>query len=667
MNETAKLFYDIDEYLAGGFFEEPSASNAKRFCRAFRRFYENCDMQEYNPESKVYPYGVPKKEGAGVYVCDCRQYDFNPSILREKSHDAEQLFCEFDREHGDIFSVDGIDEALKLGCEDVGAWNHSALDFETVTAEGLSGYEKRILEIKDTDFKEALLDLLAGIRAYIRRSVEYLESVNAEKSLIEALKKVPENPCSTAYEALIGANFLLCLDSCDNLGYVDSWLPKYWKGEDLTDVMRSVAINISQSGWSLTVGPKYSDLTKQWLKACHHLARPMIELRTTDDMPNDIWEAALDSIFSGNSQPSFYNEKAIQRRLKERMPDAPEEDIQKFAGMGCTETALSGMTFTGGIDANVNVLKIFDRCMREELSSHETFDSFYEAFFKRVTAAQDALIKCINNVYLKRAEISFAPLRTLFTRGCIENEKGFFQGGAKYTHAMPSDSGIPNTIDSLLVLKKLVFDDKVYSPDEFISALDSESEEFRALAAKCPYYGVSNSEADEFAHDLTQRYYAHYKDAKHVFGEGFFPTSHQFVRHIPAGKRIGATPDGRRSKQPVADSIAAVNGKAVDGPTAMLLSAARYDQEMIYGIPILNLNVNNTFSRPALRALIETYFKMNGTQMQITCQSKKTLIEAKKNPDKYRDIVVRVGGFSEYFCNLDSDLQDAIIARTNFE
>ena len=204
-----------------------------------------------------------------------------------------------------------------------------------------------------------------------------------------------------------------------------------------------------------------------------------------------------------------------------------------------------------------------------------------------------------------------------------------------------------------------------YSPDEFIEALDTENQEFRALAAKCPNYGVSNPEADDFAFNFTNRFYSHNRTAKHSLGIGFFPTSHQFVRHIGAGRTIGATPDGRHSKEPVADSIAALNGK--DGPTSMLLSAARYDQEMIYGIPILNLNINNTFSRSALRALIETYFKMNGTQMQITCQSRKTLIDAQNNPDKYKDLIVRVGGFSEYFCNLDKDLQNAVIARTNFE
>ncbi len=667
MNETAKLFFDIGEPLAAGAFEFTDGSNARKLCRGYRRYYENCDLYEYDPELPLYPYGDPGKHNTAVNPMFCRQYSCDHDLLKRKSEKAYEIFKEFDREHNSYFMLDSRDEAMKYAYH-LDGWNHSALDLERITAEGFVGYEKRIYEMKDADMRDALLDLLEGIRTLHRRSVEYLESVGAEKRLISALKKVPENPAETAYEALVSANFAFCLDSCDNLGYVDSWLPKYWKGEDLTKEMRAIMKNLQNSGgWSITIGPDYSDLTKQWIKAGQDLARPMIELRTAEDMPDDVWDTALDSILSGHSQPSFYNEEAIQRRLKERIPEAPEEDLKYFAGMGCTETSMSGMTFCGGIDLNLNVLQVFDECMREELGSCGSFDNFYEVFMARLHKAQDALIRYVDDYYTERANKAFAPIRTLFTRGCIENEKGFFQGGAKYTYAIPSDSGIPNTVDSLLAVKDLVFDKKLYSPSEFIKALDSEDLELKNLLSRCPSYGVCNEEADELVHDLTSRFYSYYRTAKLGIGLGFFPTSHQFVRHIGEGKRLGATPDGRKAKQAVADSIAAVNGKAVDGPTSMLLSAARYDQEMVYSIPVLNLSINNTFSRDSLRALIKTYFKMNGTQMQITCQSRKTLIDAKRNPDKYRDLTVRVGGFSEYFCNLDPDLQDAVIARTMFD
>ena len=663
MNKIAQLFYNIDEPFAAGFFEEPEASNAKRFCRAYRRFYENCSLPEYDPNSPLYPYGPLSVPNAAVWTCYARAYVWNCNVLYEKAPEAEAIFREFDAVHS-IYSGDNKSYDYP-GTLD--AWNHSALDYERITAEGLAGYEKRLLNMNDADLRDALLDLLEGIRCYHRKAVEYLQSVGAEQRLLDALKRVPCQPAQTAYEAIVSVNFLFCFDGCDNIGFADSWLPKYWKGEDLTKEMHAIMQNLcNANGWSISIGPEYSELTKQWIRASKGLARPMVELRTVEDMPDDIWEVAIESILSGSGQPSFYNEAAIQRRLKERFPEAPAEELYYFAGMGCTETAVSGMTMCGGIDANLNVLKVLEDFMHEELAHHSDFDSFYNRFIQRLHTAQDMMIKRIDHYYTYRAENSFSAVRTLFTRGCIENEKGFLQGGAKYTYAVPSDSGMPNAIDSLLAIKELVYNKKLYTPEQFIDALGNQDAKFMNDLNSCPSYGVGNSEADALTHDITRQYYHYFRDKKLTIGGYILPTSHQFLRHIHEGGRVGATPDGRCAGEQVADSIAAVNGKAMKGPTLMLKSAAAYAQDEVYSIPVLNLSINRRFDPTVLRALIEGYFEMNGTQVQITCQNAETLIKAKKDPDKYRDIIVRVGGYSEYFCNLDAELQDAVIQRTMF-
>ncbi|MBR5295474.1 MAG: hypothetical protein IKU24_02655, partial [Clostridia bacterium] len=521
-------------------------------------------------------------------------------------------------------------------------------------AEGLDSYEKRIRLMKNEDLRDSLLDLMVGIRSYHKRCLDYLKSEKAEEKLISALEKVPFSPASNAYEALVATNFVLCLDGCDNIGFVEDWLPKYWNGEDLSKEMRSLMSHLHESdGWSITIGATYSELTKQWLLASEGLPRPLIELRTTPDMPDDIWETAIQTVLKGNGQPSFYNETAIQNRLTERFPNAPKEDIYQFAGMGCTETSFSGMTYSGGIDVNLNVLKIFDRAMREDLALCYTFDEFYEKFITRLHKAQDNLIKYVNNYYNKRGEICFQPLRTLFMDDCIAKEKGYLQGGARYTFAVPSDSGMPNTIDSLLAVRELIYNRKEYTPHQFIAALDSDDPRFFALLKSCPFYGVGNPDADELVHNLTHRFYSYYRNAELTLGDGFLPTSHQFVRHTIEGSSMGKTPDGRKDKSPVADSIAAMNGKAIKGPTMMLKSAASYDQSQIYGIPVLNLSITQKFDAAVLRALIEGYFEMGGTQIQITCANRETLLDAKKNPDAHRDLIVRVGGFSDYFHRLN--------------
>ena len=425
--------------------------------------------------------------------------------------------------------------------------------------------------------------------------------------------------------------------------------------------------NLQRSGgWSLTLSPEYSDLTKQWLNASEGLARPMVELRVKKDMPDGIWDTALEKILKGGGQPSFYNEEAIQKRLTERLPDVPKEDIYTFACMGCTETAFSGMTYCGGIDVNLNLLKILEECMKDSLGTAKDFDDFYGIFMKRVHEAQDRVMSYTNALYNSRAVLSFAPIRSLFTADCIEKEKGFYQGGARYTFSIPSDSGIPNTVDSLLAIKELVYGKGVYSPEEFVTALENGDVRLQTKLRSCPSYGAGNAEATALINDLTKSFYSYYRRGKLDLGLGFFPTSSQFQRHICEGKTVGATPDGRKSGQAVADSIAAMNGKALKGPTVMLTDAASFAQDEIYSTPVLNLSIARKFDKSVLRALIEGYFDMGGTQIQITCADKDTLLDAKKNPDAHRDLIVRIGGYSDFFCNISSDLQDAVIARTAF-
>lgn len=667
MTSVSALFSDIGEYFAAGFFELEGASTARAYCRAYRRLYENCPLMPFHPGDPLYPSKCVTADDLAVSPQYCRQFNYDPTRLMKKSPEAARIFDGFYAEHMEFWQVDTFKEA-KHYFSYLDAWNHSAPNFARIAKEGLDGYRKRILLMKDEDLKEALLDVIEGIRAYRERSLAYLKSVRADEKLISALEKVPFAPVETAYEAMVMANFIFCFDGCDNIGHADSFLLPYWKGENLEKEMHFMMKSLENSvGWSLTLGPDYTELTKEWLRASKGLARPLIELRVTPDMPEDVWDLALETVLSGGGQPAFYNDKAITSRLLRRLPEAPEEDIHAFAGMGCTETSITGKTFCGGIDVNLSVLKVFEDAMKEVLEACPSFGDFYAAFLKKLHTAQDILIAFVDAYYTRRSEISFAPIRTLFTDDCIEKEKGYYQGGARYTFAIPSDSGIPNAVDSLLAVRKLVYETKAYSAADFLSALEKDDPAFRAALRSCPSYGVADPEADELMRGLTTEFYEYYLSAKLSLGVGFLPTSHQFLRHVPEGGRVGNTPDGRRAGEPVADSIAAVNGKAQKGPTSMLVSAASFIQKDIYGIPVLNLSIARKFEPSVLRALIESYFEMDGTQMQITCTTRETLLDAKAHPEAHRDLIVRVGGYSSFFNDLDDALQNAVIARTLFE
>lgn len=661
MNDHVQYMLRIGEPFAAGLLEFAEGPLPMTFCRAYRRYYETCPII-YRAGAPLFPAGITthpyrtaKADGTEtetyVYPHYAHQYWINwPRLEQKDAHAAEIM-----REYATRFRY-------------AGEWNHSMLNYKRILAEGIDRYEERLLAREESDFRTALLDLIDGLRTYHRRALEALPAMGAPRELTDALARVPFAPARTAYEAIVSLNFCLSLDGWDNVGRLDSILEPYYRGEDmrpwLTCMMQSMQEN---DRWSITLGPDYSDVTRQALEASVGLARPLTQLRVTADMPEDIWALAAKRILEGGGQPAFYNENAIQERLHGRIPHLTNEDAREFAGGGCTETAFAGCTYSGGTDDNINVLKIFEDYMYENLPRSESFEAFYEGFVKTLHAEQDRQMSTINAYWNRRAMTCFAPIRTLFIDDCIDRGIGWFQGGARYTFSIHSDSGMPNTVDSLLAIRHLIYETHRYTPDQFLTLLRKEDPTFFAELTRCPAYGTGEKDAVALVHDLTSRFYAHYKTGKLDLGLGFFPTAHQFTRHVREGKVVGPTPDGRHAGAPEADSVAAVNGKAVKGPTVMLADAAQYEQKDIYGMAVTNLSINRKYPPHIIRALVEGYFAMGGTQLQITAVDRDTLLDAREHPDDHRDLIVRVGGYSDYFRNLTDALKDAVIERTLFE
>ncbi len=175
---------------------------------------------------------------------------------------------------------------------------------------------------------------------------------------------------------------------------------------------------------------------------------------------------------------------------------------------------------------------------------------------------------------------------------------------------------------------------------------------------------------DALGADFTRRIYSVYKNrGSSAFIDAFTLTEHQFSRYEWTGRNVGPTPDGRHRGDPTCDSVAALRGKAKKGPTAMLTSAARLPQHLAMGMTVLNLTLTKqTAGDPALlRALVEGYFAKGGLQVQITVLSPDELQDAMEHPEAHKDLIVRVGGYSEYFNNLTPALKQAVLERNIHE
>ncbi len=645
------LLKRIGQFAAAGLFEEPERSLFYRKALALRRFYENCDLPQYNGEL-LYPSG----SFSAPFYMDNLPFNLT-AIETEASEIADEIkktFCKYRSSVPPEHTVGG------------NMWEHSMPNYERIITEGFGSYIPRIRNIKDIDIKEGLLHLISGIENFANRMIDYLESVDADVKLISALKKVPFKPAENIYEAVICWNFVMYLDGCDNLGCLASGLYPYYNGEDITALLKNLFDNLdANGGYSMALHTEYNELTLQCLEASKGKRRPMIELFVDENTPKEIWDKAFEVIRTSNGQPAFYNPSVLLGGLQNKFKNITDKDIKKFCGGGCTEAMIAGLSSVGSLDAGINLPLILENCIKTELEMAKDFDDFYERYISAVNKTVEIVTNEISNSQKERAKYNPVPMRTLLIDDCIDNGLDYNNGGARYKWSIINFAGMINVIDSMLVIRDVVFENKTYTAKEFISRLSQNDTDFIAqLRNHSIHFGDDNLDVNCFSNKISSDIFSTFDDKKPYIGEGFLPASIQFMSQVEAGKKVGATPDGRKAGAPLCDSLAAIFGKDTKGPTALLNSVTSLNLERTLGVPVLNFNINPDFKNEILKALILGYMKQGGIQMQITCISREMLEEAYRNPEMHKNLIVRVGGYSEYFYRLSDELKRMVINRT---
>lgn len=646
-------FQNLGEYYAAGFFEAPDAAPFVRFSRGLRRYLEGRSMPPYNGEA-LYPNGPV---GAGLLVQHDYSFTINADLpkLRQKDEIAAQaLQQELDKSPSFVPAEHTVGGNM---------YTHSYPNFRRIVREGLNSYQRRVEAIADDDIRSGLLDVLEGIRCFHARALKLLEAHPEAAGLRSALSKVPFEPADTLYEAMVCWNFIYYMDGCDNIGRMDADLIDFYRGEDMTEIFRSFFRNVdANNGWSGALGPDYNALTLQCLRAIKGIRRPSLELRVTRDMPEEIWNAALDAIRAGGGSPSLYNEEGYQRALGRLFPEIPPEDRLRFSGGGCTETMLAGISNVGSLDAGINVALIFEGIMRASLPMAASFEEFYGLFIRECNKTTEKVLDSISVSQKERALYRPQPMRTLLVDDCIEKGKDFNNGGARYAWSVVNLAGLINVLDSLLVIQKLVFDDRAMDGATLIRRMD-EGETFLKYPG-VPRHGTDSEKANAMATRLTADICSAFDGRTPYSGGKFLPSSIQFTTYLDAGKSVGATPDGRPAGAPLCDSIGAIHGNDKAGATALLNSACALCQDLMAGTPVLNLRLDANHADKVLKPLVNGYFRNGGMQLQITCVRREELLDAREHPEKYPNLIVRIGGYSEYFTRLSPELQQTVIDRT---
>jgi len=447
--------------------------------------------------------------------------------------------------------------------------------------------------------------------------------------------------------------------------------------------------NINNGGLKVDGSDGVNDLTYLILDVIEEmrLLQPSSNIQLSKKSPDKFLKRAGEIIRKGWGQPSVFNaEEVIEEMLRQ---GKSIEDARCGGTSGCVETGAFGkesyiltgyfnlvkvleITLNNGIDPQTG------KKIGKETGEPTQFNSFEElmaAFKRQLHHFIDIKIRGNNIIERLYAAYMSAPFLSIIISDCIENGKDYNSGGARYNTDYIQGVGIGTITDSLSAIKYHIFDQKNINMEELKEVLNNNfvsHEEMRQLFLnKTPKYGNDDDYADDIMKIIFNAFYEEVNGRKNTKGGVYRINMLPTTCHIYFGSVVGATPDGRREKQPLSEGISPVQGADRLGPTAVIKSAAKMDQVKTGGT-LLNQKFTPELLEGeeginSLAHLIRAYFKLGGHHIQFNVVSADTLRSAQKEPEKYRNLIVRVAGYSDYFNNLSKTLQDEIICRTEHQ
>ncbi|MDP2424003.1 MAG: trans-4-hydroxy-L-proline dehydratase [Bacteroidales bacterium] len=417
------------------------------------------------------------------------------------------------------------------------------------------------------------------------------------------------------------------------------------------------------------------------------LLQPSSMVQVSKKNPDRFLNRTLQITKTGFGQPSFFNTDAIIQQLLNQGKSL--SDARNGGASGCVETGafgteaytLSGyfnlnkvleITLHDGRDPETNKQIGLQTSKAEQLKS---FEEFYTAFEKQLQYFIDIKIVGNNAIEKLYANHMPAPFLSLFIDDCIANAVDYNAGGARYNTSYIQGVGLGSITDNLTVIKKWVYDEKLLDISDLLNVLEANFKGFDELRFRViyetPKWGNNNNQADQHAVRVFNSFYQCVNGRPSYRGGVFRINMLPTTSHIYFGSKMGAMPDGRLAYEPLSEGISPVQGADHCGPVAVLQSASKIDHIKTGGT-LLNQKFSPSFfsSQEAitkLAALIRTYFCLDGHHIQFNVIDVETLRQAQKHPEKHRDLIVRVAGYSDYFNDLGEALQNEIIRRTEHE
>lgn len=601
-------------------------------------------------------------------------------------------------------------------------WQHATGDYTSVLKCGVSGIIDKIDESLKTHDKKEEIEFLLGLKkvaqTFIKwaelcseKVLEFAKTVEENEykqnllKLSKALLTVPKNKPSDFYEAVLSIYICFSLDP-DSVGTLDRYLTPFYENDikkgiitkdEAKEYLQELFLllqsktpvntpNFTRGGQShFCIGgylpdgeDAFNEVSKLIVESLMDIPThcPEITLRWTKKTPKEVLKFVMDAERNDEYKRIAFTNDEKRIKCYTQICGFPFERAVNYTMVGCNEPAFLG-AITGG-NSKINIVRCVDTLFHkkaDEIKNCPDFDSFYSKFENEMFS--DLLIgfDYDNKFNLLRAkDVNYVS--SLLFNDCIENAKSLTQGGGDVVIVSPMIIGITNVIDSLIVVKQFVFEEKVVTMPELIEAVQNNWDNYENLRnlilKKGNFFGNDDNLSNGVAQRLYKSFYDFMKDRKNIFGYQCLVGDllGYNEHHKWFGEKTLATPDGRYNGDLIKFGIGQSEGRDRNGLTALLNSIAKLDPYSIScGSTVTNITIDeqllkNDDNFDKTVDMFETYFKNGGIHFQLTYVSKEDLIKAKVLPKDYNNLRVRVTGYSDYFVRLNESIQDDIISRT---
>lgn len=452
-----------------------------------------------------------------------------------------------------------------------------------------------------------------------------------------------------------------------------------------------IGFNIAIGGQDGDGNDFCNDLSFLFLKAQEHLGlpQPNLSVRLHEKTSETLLKQAIRVVAKGSGMPQFFNDKAVIPAMEEL--GIKEKDARDYAIVGCVELTTQGNNLGWSDSAMFNLNKVLEltlnggKCLltgeqlvenHGDLTTYRTFEELEDVFKRYLDEYMEAMIAACEQVEEAHMDLLPTPFLSAVIDDCMEKGMDVTAGGAYYNLSGIQMIQVANLADSMAALKGLVFEEQKVGKEELLKALQNNFEGNEVLRAKllnkAPKYGNDIDWVDELGVKWS-RYFKERLSGYTNFRGGKYHTGMYTVSaHVPMGENVGASPDGRQAKQPLADGgMSPMYGRDIAGPTAVLKSVSKLDKNLTTNGGLLNMKFLPEFFKTEtgiakFAKFLRAFVDLEIPHIQFNVVRKEDLIAAKAQPEQYRSLTIRVAGYTAYFIELADELQNEIIERTGY-